>query len=202
MDADADDLLERAARAEEQDIPTLDELKAELARALDELERRFPEGRDRSRSGSDRLRYGTLMLSITNLRLQLQHGDYRELPSEQSAPTVSWQVFLEAHPELTAPPEITDDNLIEALRQAIEQNPRSWSRGAASSNQVVKVAVPGVSSRALVVRTGKQLARLASQGHVVRLRQKWRKGRGSSAWSLSGMEIGEWWLSGYELYHD
>jgi hypothetical protein len=42
MSAAADDLLERAARAEERVLPTFDELKAELEAALDEFDRRFP----------------------------------------------------------------------------------------------------------------------------------------------------------------
>jgi hypothetical protein len=205
MSADADDLLERAARAEELDIRTLDELKAELADALDEFERRFPNGRPPRGSGSDGLGYQTLLLRISNYRWQLQNGDYREFPreelhSDQTAPAdPSWEAFVESHPELAAPPTFIDDDVIAALRTAIEEGTQPWLQGAVHSGDVLAVLMPGARATPLVVRTGKHLARLAREGRVVRLRRKWTKGRGSSIWSLPGIEINEWWFKQFEV---
>lgn len=211
MSADADDLFERVARAQERDVPTLDEVKAGLTQALDELEQRFPDGRpEHGRcSGSDRLTYTSLMLRLRDYRWRLEHGDYTEWPREllsveQNAGDERWQAFVDAHTEPLEPPTFSDEEILGGLRAAIESRSQPWLQGAADSSDVVEILLPGAArvenkrATALVIRTGKQLARLARQGHVVRLRQKWTKGRGRSIWSLPGIEVNEWWLKQFE----
>lgn len=107
---DVDDLFERVDRALDRDIPTVTELEAKLAAALDELERDFPDGYPMSESASPlrrstaRLRYRTLISDVQHCRAQLESGQCvefargRESHIDRSDP--EWQAFLDAHPEL------------------------------------------------------------------------------------------------------
>ena len=133
-------------------------------------------------------------------RLMLTGERFCEDEDDRDEADDQWQAFVGSHPELVAPPTFTDDEILGSLRAAIESQTQPWLQGATSSASVVEILLPEAENRrATVVRTGKQLARLAREGHVVRLRQKWRKGRGGSIWSLPGIEINEWWLKQYEV---
>lgn len=143
---DADDLLERARAAEDRDIPTIAEVTAELAEALDELERRFPDGRPRGSDGRTSLRYSNLVRRVRNCRWQLENGQAVEFPrgrrsghERAESEDDSWEAFLAEHPELEgksprataattvdekAPMCFTDAELMKALRQAC----RDWDR--------------------------------------------------------------------------
>lgn len=110
-------------------------------------------------------------------------------------------MFLEEHPELApAPRTFTDEEVLAALRTAIERREQPWLQGAASASCVVDVLMPEGDTRAKAQTslTGKQLARMAREGTVVRFRRKWTKGRGGSIWSLPGLEVADWWLTQFE----
>jgi hypothetical protein len=121
-----------------------------------------------------------------------------------------WDEFVEAHPELAADPTFTDDEILEALRAEIDACRHEHLRGAVGTSAVVSRLAPDAqlfrgprnTPTALVTKTGKTLARLAREGRVVRLRQKWTKGRGRSVWSFAGLELAEWWFKQYELEAD
>jgi hypothetical protein len=201
MSEDMDDLLERAARAEERDVPTLDELKDELARALDELEERFPDGRPERNDSNPwaSYRYGTLMMRILRVRDGIECGSYSETPrSPRAVPSAQWQAFLDEHPELVErePLTFTDAQLLRALRKTH----REWNRrfkdrrkeGVLSSSVAwVLAGLDAFSrgpvseedrsrrpSRRDVTRVGVALARLAREGRVIRTNRSWE----ANAW--------------------
>lgn len=74
MPADLDELLARAERLEEEQLPTREELMRELEDGLDELERRWPQGDPGDDDPWKALAYRTVLLEIGNARMQLE-GD-------------------------------------------------------------------------------------------------------------------------------
>ena len=136
MSADADDLFERASQALDRDIPTIEEVTAKLAAALDELERQFPNG-DPGPNAQPRmgLRYMTLLGRVRHSRWQLENGQCVEYPRGRrsrldASESDEWETFLGAHPELTGdekkepppppakPLAFTDAQVLRALRTA------------------------------------------------------------------------------------
>jgi hypothetical protein len=216
----AERLLEAAHRAREDaevlvvrgDFDATDELFHALKEADDILDR----AASRIRQATRPLSAGTLGEKWDDFRDWTDKIRLRSEAEDGEAPDVServkqedeWTAFVDLHPELSKPPAFSDAEIVDALRSAIETRERPWSRGATTSSDVVCVLLPGVPTvkdkRAtpIVTRAGKQLARLAREGRVVRLRAKWTKGKGRSAWSLEGFEIGEWWLKQYEVDDD
>ena len=73
---DLEQLLGRAERTEFADKESYAEIVAGLGAALDELEASFPDGRPTHASALERLEYQTLLMSIHQLRRQLEDGDY------------------------------------------------------------------------------------------------------------------------------
>lgn len=128
-----------------------------------------------------------------------------QVDADEKQAEVEWGAFVEEHPELTTPSTFTDDELLAALRTAIESRTQPWLQGACDSGAVIAVLVPDATqvrngrATPIVTSMGKRLARLAREGKIVRLRKKWTKGRGSSIWSLPGIEVNEWWLKQYEV---
>ncbi len=121
-----------------------------------------------------------------------------------------WRSFIDGHPELTEPPtHFCDDELVEALREAIAEwdaylaasEPGREPSGAVAAHEVARRLMPSAQlitknrdgkNRATgpLLRVGKALSRLADEGRVIRLRPKW--GTGGNLYSLAGFTIGEW----------
>src|SRR5688572_27408037 len=104
---DADNLLERAGQALDRDIPTIDEVMAELAATLDKLEREFPDGKPGEGASSGvLLDYMNLVSKVKRCRWQLEDGWCVEFPRgrrswlESKESKASWEAFINEHPEL------------------------------------------------------------------------------------------------------
>lgn len=103
---DADDLYERAEQALARDVPTVAEVEARLAAAIEVLEREFPNGRPRRTTpglsaATARLRYRTLISDVQHCRSQLENGRCVELAmGGRVEHDPEWEAFLEGHPEL------------------------------------------------------------------------------------------------------
>ena len=171
MSADADDLFERAARALDRDIPTVDEVTTQLAAALDELERKFPDGQpDPDGDSLARLKYMNLVRRVTHCKWQLENGQCVEFPRGRRSRVESdpsWDEFLDAHPELAGeseasprePLSFTDVELLRALRNAC----RNWDqrmprdrrgKGVSSANVARELAGVSPSSQVRVLFRG------------------------------------------------
>jgi hypothetical protein len=130
----------------------------------------------------------------------------RDLEERRERTRQDLAAFADDHPELTEPGPVTDDEVIEALRAAIDawdgylaqHQPWREAEGAVSASDVAEMLFPGRTYESgrpsgVTLRVAKTLARMARDGRVVRLRPKWG---GSSGWSLPGVTVGSFPLRG------